>query len=109
LLDTARGRPAAGVTVELFVLAGDGSARRVTAAVTDADGRPQEPLIGARPIPIGTYEMRFSLGSYLSDGAAGCAPFLDVVPIRFSVTEPEAHYHIPLLFTPWGYATYRGS
>jgi 5-hydroxyisourate hydrolase-like protein (transthyretin family) len=53
--------------------------------------------------------MRFSLGSYLSDGAAGCASFLDVVPVRFSVTEPEAHYHIPLLFTPWGYATYRGS
>jgi 2-oxo-4-hydroxy-4-carboxy-5-ureidoimidazoline decarboxylase len=109
VLDTARGRPAAGVTVELFVLAGDGSARLVATAVTDADGRTQKPLIDARPIPIGTYEARFSLGGYLGDHGAVCSPFLDVVPVRFSVTEPEGHYHIPLLFTPWSYMTYRGS
>jgi 2-oxo-4-hydroxy-4-carboxy-5-ureidoimidazoline decarboxylase len=109
LLDTARGRPAEGVKVELFVLAGDGSARLVATAVTDADGRTPAPLIDARPVPIGTYEARFSLGGYLSDCGAGRPPFLDVVPVRFTVTEPEGHYHIPLLFTPWSYTTYRGS
>jgi 2-oxo-4-hydroxy-4-carboxy-5-ureidoimidazoline decarboxylase len=107
--DTARGRPVAGVEVELFMLADDGSARLVAASVTGADGRTETPLIDAQPVPIGTYEARFSLGSYLSDRAAERLPFLDVVPIRFTVTEPEAHYHIPLLFTPWGYTTYRGS
>jgi 2-oxo-4-hydroxy-4-carboxy-5-ureidoimidazoline decarboxylase len=109
LIDTARGRPAAGVKVELFVLADDGSTRLVAAAVTGADGRTQAPLIEAQPVPIGTYEARFSLGLYLSDRGAERLPFLDIVPIRFTVTEPEAHYHIPLLFTPWGYTTYRGS
>jgi len=110
LLDTACGRPAAGVTIELLVLAGDGSARRVATAVTDADGRTPEPLIAARPVPIGTYEARFSLGAYLARSTGEGRPsFLDVVPVRFNVAEPEGHYHIPLLFTPWSYSTYRGS
>jgi len=105
-----RPRPAGGGRQGGAFCAGDdGSARLVAAAVTGADGRTQAPLIDAQPVPIGTYEMRFSLGLYLSDRAAGRLPFLDVVPIRFTVTEPEAHYHIPLLFTPWSYTTYRGS
>jgi len=108
LLDTARGAPAAGVTVRLFVLAGDGAARLVAEAVTNADGRTPQPLIAARPIPIGSYELRFAIGDYL--GQRGDGPrFLDIVPIRFGVAGPEAHYHIPLLFTPWSYSTYRGS
>jgi 2-oxo-4-hydroxy-4-carboxy-5-ureidoimidazoline decarboxylase len=110
LLDTASGSPAAGVDVRLFVLADDGSARLVAAARTDADGRTPQPLIAARPIPIGTYELRFAIGPYLAQRSGGVArPFLDIVPIRFGVAEPEAHYHVPLLFTPWSYSTYRGS
>jgi 2-oxo-4-hydroxy-4-carboxy-5-ureidoimidazoline decarboxylase len=110
VLDTARGVPAVGVSVELLVLSRDGSARRVAASATGAAGRTPVPLIAGRPIPIGTYEMRFALGAYFNESRDPAAPtFLDVVPVRFVVTEPEAHYHIPLLFTPWSYNTYRGS
>jgi 2-oxo-4-hydroxy-4-carboxy-5-ureidoimidazoline decarboxylase len=104
LLDTTRGLPAAGVPIELYVLSADGSAALVAEATSNADGRTTAPLISGRPIPNGTYELRFSLGAYLSG-----AGFLDVVPIRFKTAEPEAHYHVPLLFTPWSYSTYRGS
>ena len=104
LLDTTHGLPAAGVPIELYVLSADGSAALVAEAISNADGRTTAPLVSGRPIPNGTYELRFSLGAYLSG-----AGFLDVVPIRFKTTEPEAHYHVPLLFTPWSYSTYRGS
>ena len=70
-----------------------------------------EPLIGGRPLPIGRYELRFAIGDHFrSRGiASGDPPFLDIVPLRFSVAEPEGHYHVPLLCTPWSYSTYRGS
>jgi 2-oxo-4-hydroxy-4-carboxy-5-ureidoimidazoline decarboxylase len=109
LLDTARGRPADGVAVQLFVLSDDGPARRIAEAVTDADGRTPRPLVAGRPVPIGTYELRFSICDYLVRQGSGARSFLDIVPVRFGVAEPEAHYHIPLLFTPWSYSTYRGS
>jgi 2-oxo-4-hydroxy-4-carboxy-5-ureidoimidazoline decarboxylase len=109
LLDTARGCPAAGVAVQLFVLSDDGAARLIAEAVTDADGRTPQPLVAGRPVPIGTYELGFSIGDYLVRQDSGARPFLDIVPVRFGVAEPEAHYHIPLLFTPWSYSTYRGS
>jgi 2-oxo-4-hydroxy-4-carboxy-5-ureidoimidazoline decarboxylase len=110
LLDTARGVAAAGVAVQLFVLSKTGSARLVAEAMTDDDGRTPQPLIATRPIPIGTYELRFAIGDYLATwSGADIRSFLDIVPIRFGVAEPEAHYHIPLLFTPWSYSTYRGS
>ena len=80
-------------------------------ATTNADGRTDRPLIGDRPVPIAQYELRFHVGAYFRTmGAApGDPAFLDVVPIRFGIAEPEAHYHVPLLVTPWGYTTYRGS
>ena len=107
LLDTARGRPAAGVPVELYALSEDGGAELVAGATSNADGRTDAPLIAGRPVPNGGWELRFAVGAYLAEhGAAG---FLDVVPVRFATREPEAHYHIPLLFTPWSYSTYRGS
>jgi len=83
----------------------------VASAVTNADGRTERPLIGERPLPIGRYELRFAIGDhYRSRGIdSGNPPFLDIVPLRFSIAEPEGHYHVPLLFTPWGYTTYRGS
>jgi 2-oxo-4-hydroxy-4-carboxy-5-ureidoimidazoline decarboxylase len=80
-------------------------------AVTNDDGRTEAPLIAGRPIPIGSYELRFAIGDYYARVKAVRAdpPFLDIVPIRFAVAEPEGHYHVPLLCTPWSYTTYRGS
>jgi 2-oxo-4-hydroxy-4-carboxy-5-ureidoimidazoline decarboxylase len=111
VLDTHGGRPAEGITVELWELSRDGADRLIVRAVTNSDGRTDAPLIGGRPLPIGTYELRFATAAYYA--ARGVAqsqpPFLDVVPIRFSIAEPEGHYHVPLVMTPWSYSTYRGS
>ena len=110
VLDTHLGRPAAGLAVELYEQVGERYIHIAT-AVTNADGRTDRPLIGDRPLPIGRYELRFAVGDhYRSRGIeSGDPPFLDIVPLRFSVSEPEGHYHVPLLCTPWSYSTYRGS
>jgi 2-oxo-4-hydroxy-4-carboxy-5-ureidoimidazoline decarboxylase len=110
VLDSAAGIPAAGVAVELVELSGEGE-RVVARAVTNAGGRTDAPLIAGRPVPIATYELRFALGAYhRSRGLAVASPaFLETVPIRFGVAEPEGHYHVPLVATPWAYQTYRGS
>ena len=73
--------------------------------VTNADGRTDAPLIAGEPLRIGTYELTFHMGDVFRRQAG----FLDIVPIRFSIAEPEGHYHVPLLVTPWSYTTYRGS
>ena len=111
VLDTHSGKPAAGIAVELIELAGLGTSRLVTRALTNADGRTDQPLIGGRPIPAGTYELLFSVGDYFARRGVPLSdpPFLDRIPLRFSVSEPEGHLHVPLLVTPWSYATYRGS
>lgn len=110
VLDTHAGRPAIGVAIELYEFAGE-KAHYIQSAITNADGRTDQPLIGGRPLPIGRYELRFAIGNHFrSRGiASGDPPFLDVVPLRFSIAEPEGHYHVPLLCTPWSYSTYRGS
>ncbi|MBV8391633.1 MAG: 2-oxo-4-hydroxy-4-carboxy-5-ureidoimidazoline decarboxylase [Alphaproteobacteria bacterium] len=110
VLDTHAGRPAAGVAVELYEWTGE-RAFRLATAVTNGDGRTDRPLIENRPLPIGRYELRFALGTHFRARGidSGNPPFLDVVPLRFSIAEPEGHYHVPLLCTPWSYATYRGS
>jgi 2-oxo-4-hydroxy-4-carboxy-5-ureidoimidazoline decarboxylase len=110
VLDTHLGRPAAGVAIELYELANERYHRTAT-AVTNADGRTDRPLIGDRPLPIGRYELRFSIGDHFRSRGieSGTPPFLDIVPLRFSIAEPEGHYHVPLLCTPWSYSTYRGS
>ncbi|MFO1161662.1 MAG: 2-oxo-4-hydroxy-4-carboxy-5-ureidoimidazoline decarboxylase [Reyranellaceae bacterium] len=110
VLDTHAGRPAAGIAVELHEFAGE-RAHRIATAITNADGRTDSPLIGGRPLPIGRYELRFAIGNHFRSRGieAGDPPFLDIVPLRFSVAEPEGHYHVPLLCTPWSYSTYRGS
>lgn len=110
VLDTHAGRPAVGMQVDLRELAGERT-RRIARAITNSDGRTDAPLVAGRPLAIGRYELRFSVGDhYRSKGVhGGDPPFLDVVPIRFSVAEPEGHYHVPLLCTPWSYSTYRGS
>lgn len=110
VLDTHAGRPAQGIAIELYEFAGQ-KAHRIASAVTNADGRTDQPLISGRPLPIGRYELQFAIGDHFrSRGVAGAEPpFLDVVPLRFSIAEPEGHYHVPLLCTPWSYSTYRGS
>jgi 2-oxo-4-hydroxy-4-carboxy-5-ureidoimidazoline decarboxylase len=111
VLDTHSGKPAAGIAVELIELSNLGESRVVTRAVTNADGRTDQPLIGGRPVPIGRYELMFSVGSYFAQRQVPMSdpPFLDQIPLRFSVSDPEGHLHVPLLVTPWSYATYRGS
>ena len=111
VLDTHSGRPAAGVAVELVELSDLGASRVVTRTITNADGRTDQPLIYDRPVPIGCYELTFSVGDYFAGRqvATSDPPFLDQIPLRFSVSEPESHLHVPLLVTPWSYTTYRGS
>ncbi|HEX7006163.1 MAG TPA: 2-oxo-4-hydroxy-4-carboxy-5-ureidoimidazoline decarboxylase [Alphaproteobacteria bacterium] len=111
VLDTHLGRPAEGVEVELVELAAAGAPRRIACVTTNADGRTDRPLIDGRPVPIGHYELRFDVGGYFARRAVPMPdpPFLDIVPVRFGVAEPEASYHVPLLVTPWSFASYRGS
>ncbi len=110
VLDTSHGRPARDVAVELFILEGDGR-RAVASTRTNADGRTDSPLMGADAFRTGTYEIVFHVGAYFRSLGTDAAepPFLDLVPIRFSIAEPDGHYHVPLLVSPWSYSTYRGS
>jgi 2-oxo-4-hydroxy-4-carboxy-5-ureidoimidazoline decarboxylase len=111
VLDTHSGRPAAGIPVELVELSALGEPRIVTRTLTNHDGRTDQPLIGGRPVPVGNYELRFKVAGYFASRNVPMSdpPFLDSIPLRFSVADPEGHLHVPLLVTPWSYATYRGS
>ncbi len=111
VLDTHGGCPAEGVAFTLSELGDDGSRRLILKAVTDRDGRTSAPLIGGRPVPIGRYELRFDIGAYYAAREIPVAdpPFLQSVPIEFHIAEPEGHYHVPILVTPWSFSTYRGS
>jgi len=108
VLDTARGLPAAGLVITLH-LAETGT--EIARATTNADGRTDTPILPGERFATGIYELRFHAGDYLrATGQAGGAPlFLDVVPIRFGIADAAAHYHVPLLLSPYGYSTYRGS
>jgi 2-oxo-4-hydroxy-4-carboxy-5-ureidoimidazoline decarboxylase len=111
ILDTYHGRPASGVAVGLFEVLGSGGTREIVRGVTNKDGRTGQPLIAGKPIPTAIYELQFSIGDYFAHQQAIFSepPFLGEVPVRFAVAEPESHYHVPLLITPWSYTTYRGS
>jgi 2-oxo-4-hydroxy-4-carboxy-5-ureidoimidazoline decarboxylase len=111
VLDVHAGHPARGVAIELCEIAGSGAVRVIKRAETNADGRTDAPLFTGMPVPIATYELRFAVAGYFAKARAPMAepPFLDVVPVRFAVAEPEGRYHVPLLVTPWSYSTYRGS
>jgi 2-oxo-4-hydroxy-4-carboxy-5-ureidoimidazoline decarboxylase len=111
VLDTHSGKPAAGIKVELVELSALGESRVVTRAITNSDGRTDQPLIHGRPVPIGNYELTFSTADYFAARQVPLSdpPFLDRIPLRFSVSDPEGHLHVPLLVTPWSYGTYRGS
>jgi 2-oxo-4-hydroxy-4-carboxy-5-ureidoimidazoline decarboxylase len=111
VLDTHSGKPAAGIPVELVELSELGESRIIARTLTNHDGRTDQPLIGGRPVPIGNYELRFKVAGYFASRSVPLSdpPFLDSIPLRFSVSDPEGHLHVPLLVTPWSYATYRGS
>lgn len=109
VLDTARGCPAEGIKIALYRVSGD-SHRKIAEAVTNADGRTDTPILPEKAFQPGTYELVFFCGDYIrATGQAGAEPlFLDQIPLRFGMSEPS-HYHVPLLLSPFGYATYRGS
>lgn len=111
VLDTHGGRPAEGMALTLCELGDDGGRRPIVSTVTNHDGRTDAPLIAGRPVPIGRYELRFEVSAWYGSRGIPVAdpPFLQSVPVEFQVAEPEGHYHVPLLMTPWSYATYRGS
>ena len=108
VFDAAGGRYAEGMRVELFEVKGD-TLHPVSAAAIDASGRAD--LVTGRPLAVGQYELRFQLADYFRGRGVhvGDPPYLDYVPVRFSVDVPGGHYHVPLICTPWSYSTYRGS
>ncbi|MDP3195551.1 hydroxyisourate hydrolase [Tabrizicola sp.] len=110
VLDTAKGRPAAGVKIMLYRISGQ-SHRKVKEVVTNADGRTDGPLLEGDALVAGVYELVFCAGDYLrtSGQADEGVLFLDEIPIRFGVPDASQHYHVPLLISPFGYSTYRGS
>lgn len=110
VLDTARGCPAAGLRITLHRIGPDGP-ELLAEAVTNADGRTDSPILPAGALGAGHYELCFHAGDYLrATGQAGAEPlFLDLVPVRFGIADAGAHYHVPLLLSPFGYSTYRGS
>ena len=109
VLDLVAGSPAAGLRIELRRL--DSPAGVVATAVTNRDGRTDAPLLGPSEMATGTYQLEFHVGEYFAgkNTATPMVPFLDMVPIRFGISDASASYHVPLLVTPWAYNTYRGS
>jgi len=109
VLDTASGRPANGMKIELFHIEGD-SRTRLLCATTNEDGRTNERILPPERFRTGIYELRFHAGDYFANiGHSSERPrFLDIIPIRFLMSE-QSHHHVPLLLSPFGYSTYRGS
>ena len=111
VLDTALGKPAEGLKIDLYWLEGK-EPQLIKSVVTNADGRVDGgPLLVGEGFMVGTYELIFHAGDYLKKSGQVLADpaFLDIVPIRFGIADPSAHYHVPLLLSPWSYSTYRGS
>ena len=110
ILDTANGMPAAGVRIQLLSVSGD-SLTTLSSALTNDDGRCDGPVLEGADFVAGVYELRFHIGDYFHARTDNMPSpvFLDVVPIRFGISSPDEHYHVPLLISPYGYSTYRGS
>lgn len=111
VLDTAHGCPAANLKIELWSIDSQTDQRiQLKVVTTNSDGRTESPMLNESEIKIGTYELVFSIGEYFASKSAVAEPaFLDRVPIRFGIADETAHYHVPLLASPWSYSTYRGS
>lgn len=110
VLNTAIGQPATGIKIELWQITETGESLLAT-AITNRDGRTEKPILSAQTMTIGIYELRFLVGEYFAKTQTNLPnpPFLDQVPIRFGISDTTAHYHVPLLVSPWSYSTYRGS
>jgi 5-hydroxyisourate hydrolase len=110
VLDTAQGRPAAALTIQLFRVDGEHTVLLKTLQ-TNADGRADAPLLSGADVVVATYQLVFFVADYFAQQPVTQAepPFLDQIPIRFTISDPNAHYHVPLLVSPWAYSTYRGS
>ncbi|MBE9060475.1 hydroxyisourate hydrolase [cf. Phormidesmis sp. LEGE 11477] len=110
VLDTANGCPAAGMTIELWKLEAQ-KHEKVSSHITNEDGRTDGPLLQADTMAVGSYELLFMAGPYFAQKTdlLPSPPFLDAIPIRFGIADLTAHYHVPLLVSPWSYSTYRGS
>lgn len=112
VLNTAQGCPASNITIELWRIASAGQDHTLLKTTcTNADGRTGTPLLADDELQAGIYEIIFVVGEYFAtqNVTTTTLPFLDRVPIRFGIADPSAHYHIPLLISPWAYSTYRGS
>lgn len=109
VLNTVLGEPAVGVRIVLFDLT-NGERRQIGDVITNDDGRTDDPLLSADEIRSGSFEIIFHVGAYFANRSAAPGPgFLDLVPVRFTITDPSQHYHVPLLVSPGSYTTYRGS
>jgi 5-hydroxyisourate hydrolase len=111
VLDISKGKPASGVLVELVRVGQNKEKEAIRSSYTNEDGRLNQPLLEGDNMKKGIYELHFYVGDYYrSHGAANEEPsFLDCVPVRFGISNPASHYHVPLLISPGGYSTYRGS
>ena len=110
VLDTAAGRPATGLQIDLYVCDG-GSRQLITTVTTNDDGRVDGPLLEGAAFAGGRYQLVFHAGVYLRASGTDLPelPFLDEIVIAFGIDRPDQHYHVPLLLSPYGYSTYRGS
>lgn len=110
VLDTAHGCPAPSMQIDLFRISGE-TRTLLKSVVTNHDGRVDAPLLEGEELLTGSYELLFHTAAYFAGKGASLAepPFLDVIPLRFAIANPAAHYHVPLLVSPWAYSTYRGS
>ncbi len=110
VLDTAHGTPAAGMRIDFAAVEASG-ARAILTVQTNVEGRTSEPLLADGAMHVGEFELTFHVADYFRSRGVTLAqpPFLDRVPIRFAIADTAAHYHVPLLCSPWAYSTYRGS
>ena len=112
VLDTAHGRPASGIVIELWIVDTASGQRQLLKTVrTNEDGRTDEPLLDGDEFAIAVYELVFRVGDYFAQYRESLPnpPFLNQIPIQFGIADNQAHYHVPLLTSPWAYSTYRGS
>jgi 5-hydroxyisourate hydrolase len=111
VLDVVAGKPAAGMTIEFLEAGPNGGWKLIRNVVTNADGRTDAPLLSGDEMRKGRFQLRFHVATYFREKGVELPdpPFLEFVPIQFGIAEPDGHYHVPLLCSPWSYLTYRGS
>lgn len=110
ILDTANGCPAANIAIALWFISDLEQKTLLKTVTTNADGRTDHPLLANDQLKIGVYQLVFSVGDYFAQHSKTTdLPFLNQIPLQFGIADPDVHYHVPLLVSPWSYSTYRGS